>query len=469
MSLTITQSPSTNILSGNNPAVFVLSSSNATQVDMKYRADIYMNGSFLTTQKDFPDPTKGYFGKFDLSEISSNLFGYDFLPSGTIGFVSCSNSSVVLQAKFGEEFTDSLGNFSQSLYEISSSNLTFINSSLGFADFVNDNMNDYYLDGTTQKKCLSKKNNNLFLSYTNLNQWLYYYNASGSAYQANIFTYNATGEPLGIYSVPNPLSGSTGIQAFGSGYPNLQSLTTSSYSVVAGGYPMITSNVAYYFINFGSLGTLPEFVTDYDGFFMIDSDGGLISDGYVADYFLGDSDGFNLLDSDGGFLDSGIIQNGTPSTIFYQYNVTPNCGKYAPGSVAIMWLNVLGGIDSFYFTKVNTTTVTKTQSQYKKAPGQLHSNGTYTFETSSPQMVTYYTELQETHELNSDWLDDSTILWLKDLFSSPLVWMRAPSGNTYPVVVKDDTYSISKKVNTKLFQLKLTIDSGFTDYRQKIS
>lgn len=444
MSYTLFQQPAANILSANNPAVFVYSSSNADMTDFKYTAQIYFGLPNPTYMKTFPDPSLKY-GVFDLSEITQNLTNYNYFPDGTTGFARCPDSSFNVEVFFGEEYISANGTFSQSIALASSSLLTFLNTSLSFPDQVNTDMNDYYIDGTGQKKCLVNKNNNSFHAYSNLNQWLYFYNASSSGYAANVYTYNSTGDNLGIYTVNNPYTAFDGVQAFGSGYKNLAALPTASYSVIDGSFPMITSAVSFYIINIGAIifDTSASFLVDVDGEFLIDlDDAELIAAG-------------------------SLIASGSSNSELYQYNVTPNCGKFAPGSIALEWLNTLGGIDSFLFSLSNQTSATKTQSQFKRGEGTLQSNGVYNIFSHVPQTITYYTEIQETHELNTNWLDDSTILFLKDLFTSPLVWMRNSANQVFPVCVKDDSYTISKKVNQKLFQLKLTVDSGFQNFRQR--
>lgn len=452
MSYTITQQPATKILSANNPALFVLSSSNVGQTDFKYTAEVFFGLPNPTFMKTYPDPTLK-FGVFDISDITRNITSYDYIVSGTdaynsilgSGFTPCLNSSYNAEIFFGEEYITSDGTFSQSIALTSSSLLTFINSALSYQDQISVDMESYYLDGTSPKKCLTKKNNNSFLAYSNLNQWLYMYNASSSLTAANVYTYDVNGNNLGIYTVPNPFVAFPGVFAFGSGYGQLSALSSSIYSVSAGSYPMMTSQVSYYIINIGAiiLTTSASFLVDGDGEFLIDSDDAdLIAEG-------------------------SLIGSGSSNSELYQYHVTPNCGKFAPGSVALEWLNPLGGFDSFLFTKMNETSVTKTQSQFKRIAGQLNSNGTYSYNSANPQNVSYYTELQDTTVLNSDWLDDSNILFLKDMFASPVVFMRTPSGKSFPVCFKDDSYRISKKVNQKLYQLTVNVDTGFTNFTQR--
>lgn len=452
MSYTITQQPATKILSANNPALFVLSSSNVGQTDFKYTAEVFFGLPNPTFMKTYPDPALK-FGVFDISDIVKNITSYDYLVSGTInysniissGFTPCLNHSYGAEIFFGEEYITANGTFSQSIAVASSSLLAFINSALSFPDQINTSMDSYYIDGTSPKKCLTKKNDNIFQAYSNLNQWLYFYNVSSSVTAANVYTYDINGNNLGIYTVSNPYVAFAGVQAFSSGYKNLSALPTSSYSLIAGAYPMMTSQVGYYIVNFGALvlSTSASFLVDSDSAFLIDSDGAfLIAAG-----------------STGG--------SGSSASELYQYNVLANCGKFAPGSVALEWLNPLGGFDSFLFTKMNETSVTKTQSQFKRIAGQLNSNGTYSYNSANPQNVSYYTELQDTTVLNSDWLDDSNILFLKDMFASPVVFMRTPSGKSFPVCFKDDSYRISKKVNQKLYQLTVNVDTGFTNFTQR--
>jgi hypothetical protein len=70
--------------------------------------------------------------------------------------------------------------------------------------------------------------------------------------------------------------------------------------------------------------------------------------------------------------------------------------------------------------------------------------------------------------MNSDLLSDADVLYLKGLFSSPVVYMADQSGLLTSITIVDDSYLIRKKVNTKIYSLQMSVKQSYNDYRQTL-
>ena len=420
--VTITKQPSTYLNSANNPSIFMVSGSSDASAsltfDFSYIAQVLVNGSPLVNLVDVPDPVYGV-GKFDLGNIVNKVVSYDIIldPTDTAIFHTASHSSAQIQVLFGKEYSYP-GGFTQSLAEVSSSVFAYLNSSLPFLQ-QGTNMNNYLVTSVTSSTVNFLTSATFPIpTYTNLKNWLYYYLSSSAATFLNIRTYDSSNTMLGQYYIPNYLTSTNGVQIISSGYPQLSILTSGS------GINQYTPNVGSPAVMFN------QSVVSYDL--------QLIGIGNV------------------------------PYTTIQKYQIVQDCGRYSSGAFQVMWLNEWGGVDSWNMNKKNQTTTAKTQSTYKKIQGKITSTSTYSLNSYSPSRQVYYTELSDQIELTSDFLSDAQVLYLRSMFSSPVIYLTDPSGNVFATTVNDTDYVVLKRVNTKSNSIKITFTTSYNDYRQAL-
>ena len=137
-------------------------------------------------------------------------------------------------------------------------------------------------------------------------------------------------------------------------------------------------------------------------------------------------------------------------------------------NTAVYWLNSLGGWDSWLFNEKNIEAATKVTSQFKKIPGKLLPNGVISNNTYDRANSNYYTQVTNTLNLNSDFLSDQQVIYLKNLFSSPAIYVEDQNGVLQAANVTDDSYTLSKKVNAKVYSLSLNLELSQPDYRQTL-
>jgi hypothetical protein len=128
--------------------------------------------------------------------------------------------------------------------------------------------------------------------------------------------------------------------------------------------------------------------------------------------------------------------------------------------ITLHFLNQLGGYDSFAFRLVNKQSsqverklFNQLQSQYNSGSMTKYDSykkingGSYSFNVN--QSISY--------KLTSDYINATNYLWLKDLISSPEVYLEQ-AGYYYPVAIKSNTWEEKNRVADKMFNFDLNIE-----------
>lgn len=437
MSLTILQAPFYDLLSAGNDNVFTISGDTygtANVFEYKYIADIYINDLLQCTLKSFPDPTYGI-GVFNTRNIINSFMSYDaFFGDVFPLFVGCINSSAKVVVQFGEEYVS--GNtFIQSRDLNDSNQAMYINGSLSVPQVDAINLNQYTQESAPagfQYALTSRSLQGTFLdsigtgvqitSYPSLQSLIYFVSNKDASptqnLQMQIYTYAdlQLSNQLGQYTYDSGIAPADGndIMAASVGVSAMNELNAGNATADLGTFPIVTDSVACY---------------------------------VVLIYTFGEGGTYSSLN---------------PVVVI----PTVDCGRTAPDALSIQWLNEFGGFDSWLFNKKNETTQTKSVASYKKIPGVLHSTGQFVTGPNQAQQQPFFTELQDSTVMNTDLLTDKDVIFLKGLFSSPVVFMTTMDGTSTAINIQTDSYVIKKKVNQKLYSLQLTANQSYNDYRQ---
>jgi hypothetical protein len=489
MSITILQQPVSRLLSAGNDNIYTVSGNTlgaANVFDYMFVADLYVSGVLEVTLKAFPDPTYG-FGVFNLRDVAQAYLGYDFFDDANdipncLSY-QCPNTGKQMQFCFGEQYTSG-STFVNNRLVTSGNAEIVINASLSFPE-----QSEYSLQGSLinrqsfsntttiipsvlSDKPLNPGNNaggflkiggNLlinwnFKGYTNLRQWQYIvidkdslltHFSPAAAFQVlvEVNTYDANGVNLEEYIAPYPytlnpsvvpISGVTSyVWAVYTGYPQLVSVTSGVTFTTNPTYPVMLSNpLAAY---------------------------------YVMTIFV-QMGGSTLVRPNGPFTvgPSMVDPVYTNPQYYGLYQIMRDCGRFATTAYSIYWLNEVGGFNSWLFNKKNETTQNKQTQSFKRIPGKLQPNGSYTLNTYDGQNEPYFTVLQDTIEMTTDFLTDDEALYLKGLVSSPVVYMEDQNGLTTRIIIDQNSYRINKKVNQKIYTFKMNISQSYNDYRQTL-
>lgn len=135
---------------------------------------------------------------------------------------------------------------------------------------------------------------------------------------------------------------------------------------------------------------------------------------------------------------------------YTQLNYTlQTCERFAP--VRLLWRNKLGGIDAYEFTMKN-----KLQADIER---QTYRRNTDQFATVDVDTV-YQAEIEETWNLESDWLAQNDSKFLSELLNSPEVYIEQPT-ELVPAVVQTTRYDFFQKPQDGLVRLSLQVKIGY--------
>lgn len=134
--------------------------------------------------------------------------------------------------------------------------------------------------------------------------------------------------------------------------------------------------------------------------------------------------------------------------------------------LTLVWLNKLGGYDSFTFTLNHTINRNISRQQYKKKPNTLNSsNPAYEEKGTDRGFKDFGNISEQVLTLNSNWVTNKEFEWIVDVFDSPEVYLYDGS-DYYAVVVTND--EVQEKINSKLFNIQLEVKYSNNNITQRI-
>jgi hypothetical protein len=124
------------------------------------------------------------------------------------------------------------------------------------------------------------------------------------------------------------------------------------------------------------------------------------------------------------------------------YNLVSNCSPHT--NVRILWLNRLGGIDYFNFNWMSKNTISTTKTLYKK---ELP----YNYNIGDREDTVLAQKASEAWLVSSDFITEPESNWLKELFTSPEVYvLDETTGLKYPIIISDTSYTVKTRLNDRL-------------------
>jgi len=152
------------------------------------------------------------------------------------------------------------------------------------------------------------------------------------------------------------------------------------------------------------------------------------------------------------------------ATIFIQ-----SCGRYDPMRLA--YLNKYGVYDFFNFDLVSKTTFDVEKKGYERNySGSIYESDGIRVKNINP---IYYTKETQKWKIISDYLTDSQAEILRELYSSPLVYMNLVNDNYItpswiPAKPTATSYEVKKTAIDKVFNIELELEFQLINNRQVI-
>ena len=153
------------------------------------------------------------------------------------------------------------------------------------------------------------------------------------------------------------------------------------------------------------------------------------------------------------------------SLLRWSYTIQDVCSKFE--DYVIYYLDRDGNILPFHFEYKSTEDFTKKVNTVKLNKDTLNTTtGEYGSNTYDREEHVISTVTDSTMELNTGWITEAQSLLLKDLFDSPIVYLW-DGGDLISCRVTNTSFQRKLKVNEKLINYTITIDSGITETRQR--
>lgn len=161
--------------------------------------------------------------------------------------------------------------------------------------------------------------------------------------------------------------------------------------------------------------------------------------------------------------------NGSARRYKFATLFTQECGKFDPMRIA--YLNKYGTFDFFNFDLVNKTTLSIEKKGYQRDyNGSIYEANGVVVKNVNP---VYFTKETQSWKVISDYLNDAQSELIRELYSSPLVYLNLVNDNYIrpswiPVKPNATTYEIKKTASDKLFNLEIDLEFGLENNRQVI-
>jgi hypothetical protein len=161
--------------------------------------------------------------------------------------------------------------------------------------------------------------------------------------------------------------------------------------------------------------------------------------------------------------------NGSARRYKFATLYTQSCGKFDPMRLA--YLNKYGVYDFFNFDLVSKTTFDVEKKGYERNySGSIYESDGVRVKNINP---IYYTKETQKWKIISDYLTDSQAEILRELYSSPLVYMNLVNDNYIspswiPAKPTATSYEVKKTAVDKVFNIELDLEFQLINTRQVI-
>jgi len=418
MAITINSSPigGQYITMAHNPVEFVVTSSNKTQTNFRYIADLYWNGATQPIRFQMGvDPTYGSC-RFDFSSVVRNLVTYNPPIVRVNDFYDCPDSYQTITVKFGEQYgaSSALTNY----VNLTTFSMKVWNASLPIDRWWNaGNPTSDYVVGEYRKKFLTDVPNSQSNPYkicTTDYHYLYFLQdgQNDPVHHVTLETYRADGTLIQSVTWEDTFTQASAVQRIGVGYANL--LNCGGEQNFSGTLPVVSSSVDTYSVQ--------------------------------------------LFNSD---------EEPTALTKKFWFKVECECTWETP--YRLCFLNKLGGYDFFNFNWNSKKTSTYEKSNFQSKIWDFNSTGTgINYNSYRRGKTTYSTIGSDKLQLTSGWITEEQSTWLEELISSPDVYIIDAQGFLTAVTVTDTQYDYKTLEYDELFNLTVNLEFAYSRYRQAL-
>lgn len=405
MALTVTGLTDGEFYPANNVMLYTLSSTNTGQSNFRYIADVYVNGSSDYNRIEVVAHPTYSSGVVDISGIVQTFLTGN-PEDNTTTFKQCGNHVCSYVVQFGEQYGASSG--VTTYPDLTSKTAYAYNGVFNPIEYLSYNPNTWTLEDVNSQWLTD--NPRIEITTTDKLNIGFLNNSNSEGTFLSISTFTSDGNNVDNVTILNPYynaatNGERSVDA-NVGYAWLNSLVTAD--LASGTAPFLYSSTAYYQIK---------------------------------------------------TLDALSLTSSETLTIY----IVDQCTKTNP--VRFKFMNNYGKYDYFTFLGASKKNTDIKRNNYKSDSYKWSSAG-YAGNTRNRGTTQFETKLDDTINVQSDWITQAQSVWLEQLVTSPDVYVYSGS-DLIAVNIIDSSYQTKYEASEQLFNLSLSFKYNYNRVRQR--
>ena len=149
---------------------------------------------------------------------------------------------------------------------------------------------------------------------------------------------------------------------------------------------------------------------------------------------------------------------GTPATFSaisetFQFNIEDDCDVW--NNKQIIWKNRYGTYDYYKFQKRKSEGLNIERQTYQQIPVSWGSSNPQKTQISRG-VTDFNVSINESHVVNTGFVNQATMVWLEEVYTSPDVYLIETDGTLFPINITSTEYIRKNRGNRELINLELT-------------
>lgn len=154
-----------------------------------------------------------------------------------------------------------------------------------------------------------------------------------------------------------------------------------------------------------------------------------------------------------------ITTTGSPITSLtavsetFQFNIEDDCDYW--NNKQLVWKNRYGSFDYYKFTRRKSEGLNIERQRYQQTPVSWGSDDPQKSRISRG-LTDYNVTIRESHVVNTGFVNQATMVWLEECYTSPEVYLIETDGSLFPINITSTEYVRKNRGNRELVNLELT-------------
>jgi len=137
----------------------------------------------------------------------------------------------------------------------------------------------------------------------------------------------------------------------------------------------------------------------------------------------------------------------------FQFNIEDDCDYW--NNKQLVWKNRYGAFDYYKFSKRKGEGLNIQRQSYTQIPVSWGSSDPQKTRISRG-LTDYNVNISESHVINTGFVNQATMVWLEECYTSPEVYLIETDGSLFPINITSTEYIRKNKGNKEIVNLELT-------------